>query len=129
MFEKASRLKLRFPSTRGLLVVEQLWDMPLTSRDGFNLDEIAIELNKKIESSSSRSFVTDSTPANDELKLQFEIVKHIIQVKLSDAKASKESAAKQERKKQLLAILADKEDEALAKMSKEEILAELEALS
>ena len=35
IFEYATRAKLRFASSRGDLTVEQLWDVPLRSTDGF----------------------------------------------------------------------------------------------
>lgn len=37
MFEFATRSKLRFTSARGELTAEQLWDVPLRSRDDFSL--------------------------------------------------------------------------------------------
>ena len=44
LFEIASRKKLRIPTTKGDLTVEQLWDLPLKST-GLSLDKIAIDLN------------------------------------------------------------------------------------
>lgn len=48
MFEKASRMKLRFNTQRGVLSVEDLWDLPL-----IQLDNIAIALNKKLQESKN----------------------------------------------------------------------------
>ena len=41
MFEQAARLKLRFETSRGLLSVEDLWDLPLTSARGASLERHA----------------------------------------------------------------------------------------
>ena len=82
MFEKATRIKLRFESKKGLLSVEQLWDLPLNS-----LDEIAISLNKEVKDISEVSFIKPlSNNKNKELTLKFNIVKHIIDVKLTEIK-------------------------------------------
>ena len=46
MFEKASRLKLRFSTSIGMLSAEDLWDLPLSSRNGTaNLDDVARNLD------------------------------------------------------------------------------------
>ncbi len=42
MFEEASKLKLRFETTRGLVAVEDLWDIPLIGNNGFSLDILAM---------------------------------------------------------------------------------------
>lgn len=44
MFEKASRIKLRYSTNRGVLSVEDLWDLSLEQ-----LDPIAINLNKSLK--------------------------------------------------------------------------------
>ena len=57
LFEYATRTVLRFASTRGLISVEQLWDVPLRSNDGFDLDAIARSLSQELKSVSEESFV------------------------------------------------------------------------
>lgn len=90
MFEQATRLKLRFAvGTRVNLTVENLWDLPLTNVKGEDLDHIAIELQEQL-STNEKSFVvqqykTKETQAN---QLKFDIVKHIIDVRLEEQKVA-----------------------------------------
>ena len=91
MFEKASKLKLRFATAKGTATTEDLWDLNLD-----DLDKVAISLDEQINS-TGKSFIKTKTTANTTLDLKFEIVKHVIDVKQTEAderKIAKEKAAK-----------------------------------
>lgn len=126
LFESASRLKLRFDSKVGQLSVEDLWDLPLTSNTKANLDAIAIDLNRQLQG-TEESFVSTGTK-NVVLELKFEIVKHIIGVRVAENQAKVDERAKAERKEKLQEILAQKKNEGLAALSVEELEAELAKL-
>jgi hypothetical protein len=122
MFEKASRLKIRFDSPKGPLEIEDLWDLPLRSDTGkANLDDIARALNKILKSQEDESFVTTSKPVDNVLQLKFDIVKHVIVTRLAENDAASKARENAERKQKILGIIAAKQDEALAKMSVEEL--------
>lgn len=132
MFEDASRLKLRFDSTKGMLSVEDLWDLPLTSPTGSraNLDAIAIALNRQTRDAGDEvSFVTPRADnGNAELLLKFEIVKHVIGVRVrerDDLKAASERRAKKDR---ILELIAKKQDQELESKSEDELRALAESL-
>lgn len=125
MFEKASRLKLRFETTRGFLTTEDLWDLNLTS-----LDDLAIAINKKLKEESQESFITDRSSKNDILELKLNILKHIIEVKLKEKEDKKHRAERAAELTRLKDILASKKDEELRASSVDELkkrIAELEA--
>ena len=130
IFEQATRQALRFSSNRGELSTEQLWDLPLTKRDGFDLDTIAKTVNAQLKTLSEESFVTKSqNPAKDSLELKLEILKHIIAVKLKEAEDRRNAAERATERQKLLDILAEKQDGALKELSVEDIqkrLAELQ---
>lgn len=84
MFEKASRLNLRFGTSKGSLAVSDLWALPLTSRTGVSLDSIAMNLNKLLKESAEESFVATPTKVNTEMELRFKLVKYIISVRLEE---------------------------------------------
>lgn len=129
-FIQATRNKYRFPSDRGELNVEQLWDLPLTSRNGFNLNAVAIAVNTELKGLSEESFVeTNDNPRRNLLSNMLDIVKYVIAVKQSEAKAATEKAAKESLKKQLQEVIAVKRNEQLASTSIEELEAQLAALS
>lgn len=93
IFEQATRLKLRFntESKRGELNVEQLWELPLTSENDVSLDGLAVKLASKIQNQSVVSFVNATKHNKDfELdKLRFDIVKHIIDVRIAEREQRK----------------------------------------
>ena len=128
LFEKASRAKLRFSTTRGDLTTEQLWDLPLQSKTGVSLDGIAVALHEQI-STTSVSFVTAKTSANELIELAFEVVKHVIQVKKTEM-AIKVQAQERASKAQVLKdLIEQKKGEALGQKTVEELEAELALIS
>lgn len=129
IFEKATRSKLRFDSPQGLLDVEYLWDLPLTSKAGrANLDDIARSLNKKLKSGDDVSFVDPARKSDEGIQLAFDIVKHIIDVRLEENRKALEDKDRAEKKQRLLQIIAEKKDEHLKGKSLEELQKELETM-
>lgn len=129
LFITASRKKFRFASERGDLTVENLWDLPLTSKNGFNLNAVAIRVNAELKDLAEESFVETSTnPRRKDLENMLEIVKYVIAVKQDEAKAATERVAKQELKRKLREAIEAKEGEALQSASLEDLKAQLAAL-
>ncbi|MCX4239444.1 hypothetical protein [Paraliomyxa miuraensis] len=129
IFEQASRLRIRFESAKGLLTVEDLWVLPLTSDKGkVNLDDIARGLNKQIQAANETSFVEPTTGPNENLAVAFEVVKHVIKVLITEREAAVLAAQREEKKKLILAALADAENKELTSGSIEELRAKLAAL-
>lgn len=129
MFEKASRLKLRFETDKGLLTVEDLWNIPLTSTTGkVNLDDVARGLHAHLKNEINVSFVNPDKTADPVTNLKFDIVKHVIAVRLAEANAAALERSKKEKKQHLMEIIARKEDEALSGASLEELRAMINAL-
>ena len=129
IFEIASKKKFRFDTNKGQLTVEDLWDLPLTASNGRpNLDDIAKDLYKKMKEDSELTFVKPASQSNKEFniaKAKFDIVKHIIDVKLAEAEATKKAKETKARNQRILELIAQKKDEALASKSEEELLAML----
>ena len=122
LFLQATREKFRFESSKGDLSVEQLWDLPLTSRTGFDLDTVAKAVNTYLKSSNEESFVNVSNnPAVSRLQAQLEVVKAIIEVKLVQAEAAKKRAEKAAERQRLMEVLHSKKDQELQGLSVEEI--------
>lgn len=123
IFERATRAKLRFESSVGLLSVEQIWDLPLTAKGGRpSLDALTRAAHLELKNLEEGSFVeVKPNPRKIELELQFEILKHVIASKLADKAAAEKVAENAERKRKLLAALSAKEENELTSMTKEQI--------
>ena len=129
IFEQASRLNLRFTVGNGTIVTDDLWDIPLTNqRNAWSLDSTAKSLHKELKEMDEVSFVETVRKGDTTLQLKFDIVKHIIDVRLAENAAAATERATAERKQKLLEVLARKQDASLEASSEEEIRAMIDAL-
>ncbi|MEO3748812.1 hypothetical protein [Plantactinospora sp. B5E13] len=129
IFEEATREKFRYPSTKGLLTTEQLWELPLTAKSGFSLDDVAKAVNAELKAIDTESFVaTETNPAKATLETKLEVVKHVIAIRLAEDQAAKAAAAKKLEKEKLLAVLGRKQDAALENLTEAELLARINNL-
>lgn len=122
LFETATRNKMRFPF-RGMISVEDLWDLSLT-----NLDSVFKTLNAEAKKSEEESLLETKSKENEELSNKIEIVKYIVNIKLEEKKARENARKSAEMKQRLLEIKAKRQDAALENMSDEDLdkmLAEL----
>ena len=122
IFEHATRIKLRYATSMGLLSYEDLWNLPLTSaRGNVCLDDIAKAANANVNLSQEESFVTKPAPKDLEAILAFDIVKHIIDVRLTENAARLAAQDKAAKKGKILELIADKQDDVLKGSSMEEL--------
>lgn len=129
IFEQATIQKFRFPTAKGEVTTEALWDMPLVSKNGFDLDDTAKTVNAALKSVTEESFVnTKTNPAKEKLTTMLEVVKHIIAAKLKAEEDARIRASKLTERAKLLDVLEAKQNAALASLSEEELKAKLAAL-
>lgn len=130
MFKEASRLKLRFDSSKGQLSIEDLWDLPLVSSAGkVNLDDIARDLHSKLNNDNDVSFVIKEKKSDVIIQLKFDIVKHIIEVRLVEDAARTLARNNSEKKQYILRLIADKQDEELKGKSLDDLKAMMDELN
>lgn len=118
MFDKATRLKLRFESNKGLLSVEQVWDLSLTA-----LNDMAKGLNRELKSLAveEEDFIGTNTSVDSQLQLRFDIVKHIISVKLAERNEAATASEKKAHNQAILELIAQKERQNLEGKTVEEL--------
>ena len=128
LFLTASRNKYRFPSEKGYLTVEQLWDLPLSSRSKFDLNNVAIAVNNELKNIAEESFVeASSNPRKGELERQLELVKFIISTKQEENQRATDRAAKASLKAKIQEAIDAKKDDAMRSSSLEDLQAQLAA--
>lgn len=130
IFKKAARLKLRFPSVKGLLSVEQLYDLPLTSKGGCDLDSVAKTVNGYLRQASEDSFVNTKPNLEKDLnQLCLDIVKEVIADRIAENEANAKAVANRHEREKLLTVLEGKKDAALANLTEAELEERIRALS
>lgn len=127
IFAQATRLSLRFVTSKGQVSVEDLWQMPLTSSRHTSLDSLARHYAQKLRDSDVGSFVEPSK-VDEGLQLRFDVVKYIIDTKLAERVEKTAAKAKQAQKEKLQAIIEQKRDEQLSSKTIEELEQEIAKL-
>lgn len=115
LFEIATRKKFRFPF-KGLISVEDLWEMSVT-----DLDSVFKTLNSELKEEKEESLLKTKTLKNKELEMKVEIVKFIVKVKLEEEDIKIKAKERKEKKQKIMEIMAAKQDESLHNMSVEEL--------
>jgi hypothetical protein len=128
LFELAARESYRFKTTRGVVTVEDLYQMPLTAQSGFCLNQVAKDINAEIKAAEEEDFVKVRSSSDTTLTNQLNIVKHIIAHKLAEAETKRKAVEKRQQKQMLLEALAQRKQVDLSTKTAEEIEAMLAAL-
>lgn len=129
LYKYAAQNALRFPSNRGELVVEQLFDLPLSSTSGFDLDNVAKSVNAALKGATEDSFVaTSSNPRKVPLEAALDIVKDVIATKLAENAAAVARQRKKEERRKILDAIDKQKDAALSSSSIDELETKLAAL-
>ena len=116
MYKQATRLKLRFPTTKGNLTVDDLWDLPLTQ-----LDLVAKDLSRAVKDSAEESFITKPSKVHTSLQVAFDVVKDVIATRLAEIEAKAQAEARAEEARRAKEVLAKRQDGKFEEMSDEEL--------
>lgn len=122
LFEMATRNKLRFPSTKGELSVEDLWDLS----DKY-LDVVYKNLKDQEVKSSEESLLDDAN-VDPNLTAAIGIVRYIFTTKRNEKLAENERINKKLTQQKYIDALSKKQDEAIEKMSEAELRAMIDSL-
>lgn len=123
IFEEASRKQLRFSVANGTINTEDLWELSLEK-----LDTIAKKLNKELKDMDEESFITTRTKENTIVNLRFDVVRHIITVKLTENEKKKAAKERAEKRAQLKELIEKKVRNAQEEKSIDELERELAEL-
>ena len=124
IFEMATRNKFRFPY-KGLISVEDLWDLGQVQ-----LDSVYKNLNKEIKQIREESLLSAKNSEDAELQAKIDIVEYIFTVKQKEAIQRSIDAENAVKKRHIMEILAQKQDDSLMGKSEDELrkmLKELES--
>ena len=128
LFEYATKNQLRFSSTSGRLTVEDVWVLPLTSSKGLSLDLLAQGIAKRVQEAGEQSFVVKRPAGDRVLRIQLDIVKHVIAVRMAEVADRQDAATKAGKRADIMAALVAERASHLGSMSKADLLAELDKL-
>lgn len=116
MFEKVSKLKLRWNSSKGYLTVEDLWDLSLP-----HLNVLAKSLKRELKEQEEDDFLVEVTEEDSITKLKFDVVLHILETKKDEMKKQQEIVADKAYKQKIMGLIAEKEDMELRNKSLDEL--------
>ncbi len=124
IYKLAAKLGLRFPTSKGLLSVEQLFTLNQTQLAG------VVKGCKKVlkgENDDELSFLDETSKINKEDQLRFDIAKDIYLTKKAEAEEVRTKAERKAFEQKILGLIAEKQEDSLKGKSIEELTAMLNA--
>jgi len=118
MFKQASKLKLRFTTNRGVLSVEQLWDLTQTEL-AKAIRDVKKVLTKNTD--DELSFLIETTVVDVENQLRFDILKDVYLTKKKENEELKTAAEVKAHNQKSLALIAEEKEGELKELSVEEL--------
>ena len=118
MYKQASKLKLRFVTSVGVLSTDQLWDLSQTNISN------AIKAVKKVlkkNDDDELSFLEDTKVVDIENQLRFDILKDIYLTKKKETEELRNIAETKEHNQKILSLITEKQDNKLKDMSIEDL--------
>lgn len=119
-YKSASKAKLRFQTSRGVLSVEQLWDLSLE-----DLDSLAVSLEAAHKESGKKSFLNKTSVKDKMAKLAFDVALDILNSKVEDNEAALEAIETKQFNEKILNLIAEKQDDNLRGLSIAQLKAKL----
>lgn len=125
IYKEALLNRVRFSTNVGLLTLEEVMDLPLTSKSGLSVDSLAVDLVNKLKNENKEivSLVNedkeDIERYVDELKL--EVLKDIIEYKKTLIEEKRKVQAENSEKRRIMEALARKKEDKYNDMSIEEL--------
>lgn len=127
LFAQALKNKVRFQTEKGLLTVEDLFDLSLNS---LNVIYQRLSKSKKELSGDALFESEDLSKRREEKRLEdaMAIVKTVFEIRQKEIQEKESRQAKALEKRRLLEALAEKREEGIKQLDEDEILARLAEL-
>lgn len=123
VYKNASMLGLRFNTSKGVLSVEQLWQLSQT-----DLSTCVKNVKKSLKKSDDDelSFLDNSVTVDTTEQLRFDILKDVYLTKKSLAEAERTAKERKENNQKIMALIQEKKEGQLQSKSIEELEAMLQ---
>lgn len=129
MYKIAFQKKFRFGTVRGMLTVEDLFDLPLTSKNGVSLQAVAQKINATIKSVDEEDFVGEKSTTADSMQiLKLDIVKDVIATRKQINRDLIDAKSKAAQKEKIMSLITEKKDDKLKSLDLEDLEKQLAEL-
>lgn len=118
MYKQASQIGLRIQTNKGILSVEQLWQLNQT--DLSNAIKSVKKVLKKTDD-DELSFLEDDKVIDVENELRFNILKDVYITKQAELKALREASDIKKEEQRLLSLIKDKKESAEKELTIEQL--------
>lgn len=133
IFEKAAREKIRFNTSRGVLSIEDVYQLPVESpatgnQPRIDLKTIRIDLEKEKSPNLSDSFFSKKSKIDETLELKIALIEHIAAIKIAEAEAAAKEKENKSLEQKLIGFLEEQQDASLRSLSPDELKAKIASL-